>query len=191
MHPRPRRSIVFAAVTAEEKGTQGSMAFAHDPSVAGTLVANVNMDMLTMLFPMKSLVILGVEHSTLGPLARAAAERNGFAVEDDPQPEEVRFIRSDQFSFVKRGIPAISYKGGLASADPATDGETLTRDWLRTVYHSVADEADQKIDYASGVRWARANLDLALAIANAEARPRWNDGDFFGTRFGTRSVRRP
>jgi hypothetical protein len=184
MKPRPRRSIVFAAVTAEEKGTQGSKAFADRPSIDGTIVANVNMDMITMLFPMKSIVILGLEHSTLAPLARAAAERNGFTIQDDPQPEEVRFIRSDQFSFVQKGIPAITYKGGLVSADPAIDGEKLTRDWLRNIYHSAADESDQNLDYASGARWARTNLDLALAIANAKERPRWNEGDFFGTRFG-------
>lgn len=184
MKPRPRRSIVFAAVAAEEKGLQGSMAFADRPSIDGTIVANVNMDMITMLFPMKSIVILGLEHSTLAPLARAAAERNGFTVQDDPLPEEVRFIRSDQFSFVEKGIPAITYKGGFLSADPAIDGEKLTRDWLRTIYHSAADQSDQKLDYPSGAAWARTNLDLAVAIANAKERPRWNEGDFFGTKFG-------
>jgi Zn-dependent M28 family amino/carboxypeptidase len=184
MKPRPRRSIVFAAVTAEEKGLQGSLAFADHPSIGGTIVANVNMDMITMLFPMKSIVAIGLEHSTLAPLARAAAERNGFTVQNDPQPEEVRFVRSDQFSFIKKGIPAISYKGGLVSADPSIDGEKLTRDWLRTIYHSAADEPDQKLDYPTGAAWARTNLDLAVAIANAKERPRWNEGDFFGTRFG-------
>ncbi|HEX6098831.1 MAG TPA: M28 family metallopeptidase [Thermoanaerobaculia bacterium] len=183
MQPRPRRSLVFAAVTGEEKGMAGSMAFAARPPVRGTIVANINMDMITMLFPMKSLVALGMEHSSLGPLARAAAERNGFVLQDDPLPEEVRFIRSDQFSFVKEGIPAISYKGGLQSLDPAIDGDKLTRDWLRTIYHSPADESDQKLDWDSGTRWARTNLDLAVAIANAKERPRWNEGDFFGTKF--------
>lgn len=185
MNPRPKRSIVFAAVTAEEKGIQGSLAFADRPSVEGTIIANVNMDMITMLFPMKSLVALGIEHSSLVPLARDAAQRNGFAIQDDPQPEEVRFIRSDQFSFVKKGIPAISYKGGLVSADPAIDGDKLTRDWMRTIYHSADDEREQKLDYDTGARWAHTNLDLAVAIANAAERPRWNEGDFFGTRFGT------
>jgi Zn-dependent M28 family amino/carboxypeptidase len=183
MKPRPRRSIVFAAVTGEEKGLQGSMAFADRPSINGSIVANVNMDMITMLFPMKSIVILGLEHSTLAPLARAAAEGNGFMIQDDPLPEEVRFIRSDQFSFIEKGIPAITYKGGFMSADPAIDGEKITRDWLRNIYHSADDESDQKLDYASGARWAQTNLDLAVAIANAKERPRWNEGDFFGTKF--------
>lgn len=119
------------------------------------------------------------EHSSLGPLAAEAAHRNGFAIQPDPLPEEVRFIRSDQFSFVQKGIPAITYKGGFH--DAAT--EKLTRDWLRNVYHSPEDEREQPLDYDSGARWAGANRDLILAIANAKERPRWNEGDFFGTRF--------
>jgi uncharacterized membrane protein YfcA len=178
MPRKPARSIVFVAVTAEEKGEQGSLAFAEKPGVAGTMIANVNMDMLTMLFPMQSLVALGMEHSTLGPLARDAAERAGFTLQDDPQPEEVRFIRSDQYSFVKHGVPAITYKGGFASRDPKIDGEKLTRDWLRNVYHSVGDNPDQKLDYASGARWAEANYNLVVAIANAKERPRWTTRDF-------------
>ncbi|HEY0371652.1 MAG TPA: M28 family metallopeptidase [Thermoanaerobaculia bacterium] len=184
MKPRPRRSIVFAAVTVEEKSAHGSLYFAEHPSVPGTIVANVNMDMITMLFPMKTLVILGGEHTSLGPMAVAAAKQNGFDLEDDPLPEEVRFIRSDQYSFVKQGIPATTYKGGLVSADPSIDGDKITRDWLHNVYHSPADDANQKIDYASGARWADTNRDLAVAIANAKERPRWNEGDFFGAKFG-------
>jgi len=185
MPQKPARSIVFVALTAEEKGTQGSLAFVENPPVQETIVANVNMDMLTMLFPMNSLVALGSEHSTLGPLAREAAAQAGFMIEDDPQPEEVRFIRSDQYSFVKKGIPAITFKGGFASRDPKIDGEKRTREWLRTVYHSVRDDASQEIDYASGARWADANANLVVAIANAKEPPRWNPGDFFGTRFGS------
>lgn len=175
MHPHPARSIVFIAVTAEEKSLQGSAAFADHPSIHGTIVANVNMDMLTMLFPMRNLVALGIEHSTLGPLAAEAAKRNGFAIQDDPLPEEVRFVRSDQFSFVKKGIPAISYKGGFH--DDAT--AKITRDWLHDVYHTVRDESSQQLDYDSGARWAQTNLDLAVMIANEKKRPRWNAGDFF------------
>jgi Zn-dependent M28 family amino/carboxypeptidase len=172
---RPARSIVILAVTGEEKGTQGSAAFADRPTVRGPLVANVNMDMLTMLFPLKSLVALGMEHSSLGPLARTAAADAGFTLQPDPQPEEVRFIRSDQFSFVEHGIPAITYKGGLESSDPSIDGDKIGREWLKTIYHSPKDERDQQIDYESGV---------VHAIANATERPRWNPGDFFGKRFG-------
>lgn len=182
MPKRPSRSIVFVAFTAEEKGGGGSWQFAERPPVPN-VVANVNMDMLTMLFPLKDVVALGSEHSSLGPLAATAAKEAGFDVSPDPLPEEVRFIRSDQYAFVRRGIPAITYKGGLKSADPAIDGEKITREWLRETYHTVRDNPDQKLDYASGARWADANRRLMLAIANGKARPRWNPGDFFGETF--------
>ncbi|MDQ3282587.1 MAG: M28 family metallopeptidase, partial [Acidobacteriota bacterium] len=181
---RPRRSIIILAVTGEEKGLQGSLAYATRPGVREQVVANVNMDMLTMLFPLASLAALGEEHSSLGSLARRAAEQNGFVLEPDPLPEEVRFTRSDQYSFVKQGIPAISYKGGLQSKDPAIDGAKITRDWLHDVYHTPADERTQHIDYDSGVRWAKTNEALVVMIANLKRKPRWNQGDFFGERFG-------
>jgi len=180
---RPRRSVVFVAVTGEEKGELGSQFFATHPTVT-PMVANINMDMLTMLFPIRDLVALGAEHTTLGPMAIDAAKQAGFEVSPDPQPEEVRFIRSDQFSFVKQGIPAITYKGGIHSADPSIDGEKLLRAWLKDAYHGVADNPDQKLDYASGARWADANFILALAVANAPEKPAWTPGDFFGERFG-------
>ncbi|HET7436307.1 MAG TPA: M28 family metallopeptidase [Thermoanaerobaculia bacterium] len=183
MPERPARSIVFVALTAEEKGGGGAWQFTEHPPVPN-LVADVNMDMLTMLFPLQDLVAIGSEHSSLGALALAAATDAGFTVSPDPLPEEVRFIRSDQYAFVKKGIPAITYKGGLKSADPAIDGDQLTRAWLRETYHTVRDNPDQKIDYASGARWADANRRLILAIANAPERPAWNRGDFFGETFG-------
>lgn len=183
MPRKPARSIAFVALTAEEKGGGGAFQFAEHPPVPN-LVANVNMDMLTMLFPLKDLVAIGSEHTTLGALASKAAIEAGFEVSPDPLPEEVRFIRSDQYAFVKKGIPAITYKGGLKSADPAIDGDKVARAWLREVYHTVHDNPDQKLDYASGARWADANRRLILAIANAAERPRWNRGDFFGETFG-------
>lgn len=179
---RPRRSVVFVAVTGEEKGELGSEYFAKHPTFT-PLVANINMDMFTMLFANKDVIALGAEHTTLGPLAIDAATQAGFDVSPDPQPEEVRFIRSDQYSFVKQGIPAITYKAGVKSSDPAIDGEKTTREWLREVYHTVKDNPDQKLDYASGARWADANFILALAVANAPEKPAWVKGDFFARRF--------
>jgi Zn-dependent M28 family amino/carboxypeptidase len=180
---RPARSVVFIAVTGEEKGELGSETFAKHPTVA-PIVADINMDMFTMLFPVKDVVPLGGEHSSLGDQARDAAVQAGFEVSPDPQPEEVRFIRSDQYSFVKEGVPAVTYKAGMKSADPSVDGEKVTRAWLHDVYHSVKDNPDQKLDYASGARWAEANFRLALAVANAPDKPAWKKNDFFGNRFG-------
>jgi hypothetical protein len=183
--PRPKRSILFVALTAEEKGEQGSEYFVHFPPVsAPQLVADVNMDMFLMIYPVADLVPLGGEHTSLGAIAATAARGVGFDISPDPYPEEVRFIRSDQYSFVKAGIPAIHLKPGNKSADPSIDGAKLTRDWLRTIYHSPKDDLSQKFDFASGARYAETNLRLVRAIANAASRPAWTPGDFFGEKFG-------
>lgn len=183
--PRPKRSVLFVALTGEEKGEQGSEYFVHFPPVpAKQLVADINMDMFLMIYPVADLVPLGGEHSTLGAAADVAAHAAGFEVSPDPYPEEVRFIRSDQYSFVKAGIPAIHLKPGNKSTDPSVDGAKLTRDWLRTIYHSPKDDLSQKFDFASGARYAETNLRLVLSVANAEQRPEWTTGDFFGETFG-------
>ena len=183
----PARSVLFVAVTGEEKGEQGSEFFAEYPTVPpGSIVADINMDMFQMHYPVADLVALGGEHTTLGDAARRAAEATGFTISPDPQPEEVRFIRSDQYSFVKKGIPAIHLKAGAKSSDPAIDGEKVSREWLRTIYHTVHDDLSQKIDFASGARYAETNFRLGLEIADAPTRPEWKEGDFFAVVFGGR-----
>ena len=177
--PAPKRSVVFVAFTGEEKGDQGSEYFARHSPLNGPIVADVNMDMFLMLYPVGDLVALGGEHTTIGAMARTAASAAGFEMSPDPFPEEVRFIRSDQFSFVEEGIPAIHLKPGNKSLDPKIDGAAVTRDWLRRVYHSPADDMNQKFDFASGARYAETNLRLVRAIANAPERPQWKPGDFF------------
>lgn len=183
--PRLKRSVLFVALTGEEKGEQGSDYFVHFPPVPKRqLVADVNMDMFLMIYPVADVVPLGGEHSSLGAMAATAARAAGFAVSSDPYPEEVRFIRSDQYSFVKAGIPAIHLKPGNKSTDPSIDGAKLTRDWLRAIYHSPKDDLAQTFDFASGARYAETNLGLVRAIANAPTRPSWTPGDFFGEKFG-------
>ena len=181
--PRGERSVLFVALTAEEKGEQGSEFFVHFPPVnADAIVADVNMDMFSILYPVADVAPLGGEHSDLGALAARAARETGFEVSPDPLPEEVRFIRSDQYSFVKAGIPAIHIKAGNRSTNPAVDGAKVTRDWLRTIYHSPKDDLSQHFDFASGARYAELNQRLVEAIASGP-RPRWKSGDFFGGLF--------
>jgi Zn-dependent M28 family amino/carboxypeptidase len=183
--PRPKRSVLFLALTGEEKGEQGSEYFVHFPPVpARQIVADVNMDMFLMIYPVADLVPLGGEHTSMGAMAAVAAHASGFEVSPDPYPEEVRFIRSDQYSFVKAGIPAIHLKPGNKSSDPNVDGAKMTRDWLRNIYHSPRDDMSQRFDFASGARYAETNLRLVRAIANAAQRPAWTAGDFFGDTFG-------
>jgi Zn-dependent M28 family amino/carboxypeptidase len=189
---RPRRSIIFLACTGEEKGEEGSQYFADYPPVpAEALVADINMDMFLMLFPVRDLVPFGIEHSSLAGPTAEAARLLGFDLSPDPTPEEVRFIRSDQYAFVRKGIPAMILKAGSKSTDPTVDGPAISKLWLREIYHSPKDDMKQPFDFASGVRYAQMNFLVGYLVANGTSRPTWNRGDFFGGLFAGASSDRP
>jgi Zn-dependent M28 family amino/carboxypeptidase len=110
---KPARSILFVAVTGEEKGELGSRYFAAHPTVPrANIVADVNIDMFLPLFPLKMLMVLGLDESDLGNDIRATARAAGVTVQADPEPPRNRFVRSDQYSFVKVRIPALAMKVG-------------------------------------------------------------------------------
>jgi Peptidase family M28 len=180
---KPRRSIVFAAVTAEEKGLLGSDYYMSRVQASGRrVVANINIDMPMIFAPVRDFVALGAEHSSLGVLARNAAAAFGYRLSKDAAPEEVLFIRSDQFSFIRRGVPAIVINGGYLARDGKTDIPALMKQFRESHYHQPSDEADLPMDYATVADLARVNLRIVLDAANA-ARPYWNRGDFFGETF--------
>ena len=146
MATRPRRSVIFAMVTAEEKGLQGSSYFAKNPTVpVDRLVANINIDMPYLGFPVDDVHAFGADHSSLYGPADEATKLLGMQLTPDPKPEEVRFIRSDQFSFVKEGIPAVAFKAGMQSSDPSIDGAAMLDDFLRNHYHQSSDDLDSTI----------------------------------------------
>jgi Zn-dependent M28 family amino/carboxypeptidase len=181
----PKRSILFIATTAEEKSLLGADYYSENPTVPiSSIVANVNLDMFVMIAPLADVVAYGAEHSSLGPITVDAARRNGFAVSPDPRPEEVVFIRSDQFPFVRKGVPAIFVTAGNRSRDRAVNGSKLAEEWIRQRYHAPGDDLDQKIDWDSGARFARTNFAIGWRVAQDAARPTWNPGDPFGTKFG-------
>ncbi|HEX6899730.1 MAG TPA: M28 family metallopeptidase [Thermoanaerobaculia bacterium] len=180
----PRRSVLFLAVTAEELGLQGSDYFARNPTVPiDRIVANVNMDMFLMLYPLKDVVGYGAEHSSLGPALEKAAGRLGVTVSPDPIPDEVFFIRSDQYSFIQRGIPAVSLASGQQTTDPAIDTAAVSTQWRREKYHQPGDDMSQPIDFDSGARFAQLNFLLTWMTAQDDKAPSWNPGDFFGEKF--------
>jgi hypothetical protein len=182
---RPRRSLLFVAVTAEEKGLRGADYFAEYPTVPlEKIVANVNLDMFLMIFPLRDVVAYGAEHSSLGRVAEEAARRVGFELSPDPAPQETVFIRSDQFPFVRRGIPALFVTAGTKSGDPEIDGAARNLEWRRNRYHRPNDDMNQPIDFESGAKFARMSVLLGWMIAEEEQAPRWNAGDFFGQKFG-------
>jgi hypothetical protein len=180
----PRRSVLFIALTGEERGLLGSDYFAHYPTVpTDAIVANVNIDMPLFLFPVSGLVAFGAEHSSLQAVATAAAAAEGFELMPDPMPEENIFVRSDQYSFVRKGIPAIYLDVGNESTDPAVDGPAVVKDHLENHYHRPSDDLSRPVDWDSAVRFTRANARIGWAIGNDDVRPSWNEGDFFGDMF--------
>ncbi|MET0307103.1 MAG: M20/M25/M40 family metallo-hydrolase [Sphingomonas sp.] len=178
---RPRRSILFVAVTAEEKGLIGSEYFATHPTVpVKSIVANVNLDMPIITYKFEDLVVYGADRTSIGPTVAAVGREEGIVLTPDPAPEQASFVRSDHYSFVKAGIPAVSLEPG-----PKGPGKAAIDVFLDKHYHQPSDQLDQSpaIDWASGVRFVRINYKIASTIADADQRPLWNKGDYFGTLF--------
>jgi hypothetical protein len=179
----PRRSMLFLAVTAEEKGLLGSDYFAEHPTVPiERIVANVNLDGLAILYPFREMVALGAEHSTLGSTVARVAGRQEVTLAPDPFPQEVFFIRSDQYSFVRRGVPSVFPFMGMVS-DSGVDAAARFKEWLATRYHLPQDDVGQPMDLEAGARQAQLEFLVGLEIANADERPAWKEGDFFGRTF--------
>ncbi len=181
----PRRSIMFIALTAEERGLVGSDYYAHYPTVpSDSLVANVNLDMPLLLFPLADVIAFGAEHSSLEQVIGSVVAKEDFALAPDPVPEEVLFIRSDQYSFVKKGVPSVFLVPGFNSSNPEINGGALFSEHLQKHYHQPSDDLSRPIDWDSALRFARANVRIGHAVAEEDARPSWNEGDFFGDKFG-------
>ena len=183
--PRPARPVLFAALTAEEKGLLGAYQLARSPPPrVRRYAANLNIDMPILLAPTRDVIGLGADHSSLGAKLASVAGLNGFKVSPDPQPEEVIFVRSDQYPFVRAGIPALYLKGGLEGVENGADVAALEKDFRRNRYHQPSDDLSQPIHWATAAAFARLATDLARSIADDPKSPTWNPGDFFGTRFG-------
>jgi hypothetical protein len=175
----PRRSVVFAAVTAEELGLLGSRAFVADAKSRGQrIVANINTDMFMPLYPMKQLVVFGLEESDLADDARAVAGELAIEIQKDPQPQRNRFIRSDQYSFIRLGIPALALKIGNGEGSPEAE---LDRKWMAERYHAVSDSWDQPVDLTAIGTYEEFMKRLSLRVANRIEAPRWYDNSVFAT----------
>lgn len=178
------RSVIFVAVTGEEKGFLGSAYFVrHPPVPVASLVAAVNMDMPILLHDFRSVVALGAEHSTLGAAAEQAAHRLGLQIAPDPTPEQSRFTRSDQYSFIRQGIPAVILGPGGESFDAKEDGNALMRDFRRLRYHQPGDDLSQPFRWPAVQRFAQLQWALLQQLGTQPERPRWLPGDFFGELF--------
>lgn len=174
---RPRRSLLFTAVTAEEKGLLGSRYYANHPTVpAAKIVANLNTDMFMPIVPFTMVMVNGLEESNLADDARKAGEMVGVRVVSDPEPEENRFIRSDQYSFILRGIPSLSFKVGFALDTPEHEA---VKEFRAKRYHFPQDDVTQHVDQATAEGFTRYYVEVVKLVADREVKARWNEASFF------------
>jgi Zn-dependent M28 family amino/carboxypeptidase len=174
---RPKRSMLFVIFTAEEKGLLGSRYFAGHPTVPGSAIAaDLNLDMFMPIFPLKKLHVQGLEQSTLGADAEKVGEAHHIVISGDPEPDRNSFIRTDQYSFVQAGVPALAMKFGWTAGSPEYK---MWRGWLAQRYHSTDDDLTQPVDLAAAAQFNDFFADLARAVADDPARPHYLDTSFF------------
>ncbi|WP_345948182.1 M28 family peptidase [Mucilaginibacter sp. PAMB04274] len=177
---KPKRSVLFVLVTGEELGELGSGYFALHPTVpVKSIVADVNTDMPTIIAPLLSVTALGAEHSSLSKVVDEAAAYLDLTVEPDPEPKENRFVRSDQYSFVKQGIPALHIKYGSRTPDGKNNLNELVGKWRAKYYHKPQDDINGMFDFDAGAKYARLNFLIGYLVANNAVRQVWNKGDIF------------
>ncbi|MCR8559013.1 M28 family peptidase [Mucilaginibacter sp. BJC16-A38] len=180
---KPKRSILTVLLTGEELGDLGSGYFASHPTVpVKSIVADVNTDMPTIIAPLLSVTALGAEHSSLSKQVDEAAGYLGLGVEPDPEPKQARFTRSDQYSFVVNGIPALHIKYGSKTADGKNNLNEFVAKWRAKYYHKPQDDINGIFDFAAGKKYAQLNFIIGYLVAQDEARPTWNPGDIFASK---------
>jgi Zn-dependent M28 family amino/carboxypeptidase len=172
-----RRSVLFVAVTGEEKGLLGSRYFAKFPTVErGSIVADINTDMFMPFYPLKRLTIFGLDESEVGDDAAAVAKSQSIMPAPDPEPKRNVFIRSDQYSFIREGIPSVMISIGYAKGSPE---EQIVHQWLAKRYHAPSDDLNQPIDKKAAGEFDVVVAKLLERVANRDGRPRWKDSSFF------------
>jgi hypothetical protein len=174
---RPKRTMLFVVFTAEEKGLLGSRYFAGHPTVpAQDIVADLNMDMFMPLFPLKKLHVQGLGESTLADDVKVVGAEHKIEIAPDPEPDRNSFIRTDQYSFVQAGVPALAMKFGWTKGSPEYKA---WRGWLAQRYHSTEDNLSQPVDYAAAAQFDDFLGDVARRVANDAQRPHYLESSFF------------
>src|SRR5580658_2723671 len=172
-----RRSILLVLVTGEEKGLLGSKYFASHPTVPPkSIVADVNVDMFLPIVPLKLLTVLGINDSDLGDRVREVALSFGVRTQSDPEPLRNIFVRSDQYSFVLHGVPAVMLD---IAPEPGSPEMKIFKDWLTQRYHAPSDDVDQPVDLAAAAKYEEIVRALLINIANSDHRPEWKPDSFF------------
>jgi len=174
---KPKRSILFLFVTGEEKGLLGSRYFTAHPTVRpGSMVANINIDMFLPIVPLKVLTVYGLAESDLGDVAKEVAQSNGVGAQPDPEPQRNSFIRSDQYNFIRHGIPALAMKVGF---EPGSPEQKIFKDWLTQRYHAPSDDLDQPVDLSAAAKYEEIIRGMLLKVADRDQRLQWKSDSFF------------
>ena len=175
-HPL-KRSLLFLVVTGEEKGLLGSRYFAAHPTVAKEkLVADINLDQLRPIFPLRTLTMLALDESSLGVVAKQVAEKMDIRIQADPEPERRLLTRSDHYSFMQIGVPATGFIFGYEKSSPE---EQVYRHWYAERYHSPADDINQPWDPPAAAKFNDFFGRLVEAVGNAAEPPKWRAGSPF------------
>ena len=177
----PSRTIVFLAVTAEEKGLLGSKYYAQNPLYPlNKTLAHVNIDAIHFSGRVKDVILLGADRSTLGILGEQTAKERGLTVIPDPSPEQGYFFRSDQLSFVRAGVPAIYIDPGLEiEGQPEGWGREQEELYNSQHYHQPSDEYSDDLNLDAVVQIARFAFRIGYRIAALSEFPTWNEGEAF------------
>jgi hypothetical protein len=171
---RLKRSLLFAVVTGEEKGLLGSRYYVAHPTVPKeSMVANINLDQLRPIFPLKTLTTLALEDSTLGDTVRQVAQPMGIKIQPDPEPERNLLRRSDHWNFMQIGVPAVGFIFGYENGTPE---EATYRRWYLERYHTPADDLNQPWDPAAAAKFNDFFGKVVESLADAAEKPRWKAG---------------
>jgi Zn-dependent M28 family amino/carboxypeptidase len=172
-----KRSLLFLFVTGEEKGLLGSRYFTTHPTVKpGSMIANINIDMFLPIVPLKILTVYGLAESDLGDMARETAESMGIQVQADPEPQRNAFVRSDQYNFIRHGVPALAMGVGFEKGSPQQE---IFKNWRTQRYHAPSDDLDQPVDLAAAGKYEEIVRALMVRAANDPGRPQWKANSFF------------
>jgi Zn-dependent M28 family amino/carboxypeptidase len=183
--PAPKRSILFLAVTAEEKGLIGSKYYAANPLYPLTkTLADLNMDDINVWGKTRDLIVVGLGASTLDDLAKKVAdEQGGRNLNPDPTPERGGYYRSDHFEFAKQGVPALSiHAGDDYIGKPAGFGREKAEYYTTHDYHKPSDEIKPGWDLSGEVQDVQLLFQVGLLVANGDKYPEWKAGNEFKAR---------
>jgi len=179
----PRRSVLIVANTAEEKGLLGADYYAHYPTVPiEHITAAIDLDMPLLLYDFTDVIAFGAGHSTLERAFQKAGAAMGIKLSPDPMPEQAIFVRSDHYTMVRVGVPAVMLATGMANG-----GEAAWPRFLSTHYHHPSDDMSQPIVWTAGAKFAELNYRVVRTLADDDAPAQWYANDYFGNLFAPKA----